>query len=278
MNQPEAADRWGLRTLMTRTLDPSYAMAAAAARTPKRSSGVIVLVVVLVAGVVMGVAIRQQQHQATDRQAANAALIDQIEARQGEVDSLSTEAATLRQQVAALRDAALSTTTEGQTLLDALTAQEMAAGLVAVSGPGITITIADPAPVESNDPVGHGQTVDAEGLVTDTDLQEAVNALWSSGAEAIAINGARIGPITAIRQAGGAVLIDFQPTSPPYVIDVIGNPATLPGTFATTSAARRFSTYRTAFGAEYSVQTAETLNVPSAGEPVTAGNTTVGGG
>ena len=278
MTQREAADRWGLRTLMTRTLDPSYALAAESPRPPRRSGAILALVVVLAAGVVMGVTVRQQQRQSTDRQAANAALVERIETRQVEVGSLSAEAIALRQEVAQLREEALSATAEGQALLDALAAQEMAAGLVAVTGPGITVTIADPAPAQNNDPVGHGQTVDQEGLVTDADLQAAVNALWASGAEAIAINGERIGPITAIRQAGGAVLIDFQPTSAPYVVDVIGNPATMPGKFAATSAARRFSTYRTAFGAEYSVHTADELALPAAAEPVTAGNTTIEGG
>lgn len=278
MNQPEAADRWGLRTLMTRTLDPGYAIAAAARKPRSRSSTIAMVVVLLLAGLVVGVTARQQQRQATERQATNAVLIERIETRQSEVDSLGAEAVALREEVAALREEALSSTLEGQSLLDALAEQELAAGLSAVTGPGITITLADPEPAEPNDPLGHGQTVDQEGLVSDTDLQEAVNALWASGAEAIAINGARIGPITAIRQAGGAVLIDFQPTAAPYVIEVIGDPASLPGQFATTSAARRFSTYRTAFGAEYSVHTADELNLPAAAEPVTSGDTSIGGG
>lgn len=278
MTEPHAADRWGLRTLMTRTLDPGYAAARTRGRPARRSASVAVLVVVLLAGLVMGVTVRQQQRQATDRQAANAALIDQIEARQNEVGVLSGEAAALRQQVAALREQVLSATAEGQALLDALADQEMSAGLLPVSGPGVVVTVAGPEPDQSNDPVGHGQTVDQDELVTDADLQAAVNALWASGAEAIALNGHRIGPITAIRQAGGAVLIDFQPTSAPYVIEVIGDPAVVPGTFATTGVARRFSTYRTAFGAQYSVDTAEQLQLPAAGEPVTAGNSTIGGG
>ncbi|WP_134325089.1 DUF881 domain-containing protein [Cumulibacter soli] len=279
MTEPDAADRWGLRTLMTRTLDPGYALAATGPRSWRRSGGVLTLVVVLIAGVLMGMTVRQHQRQGTDRQAANAALIERIEARQGEVGLLSAEAIELRAEVAELRQAALGTTESGQQLLDTLTKHEMAAGQLAVTGPGIEIVLDEPQPVQGNDPVGHGQTVEQDGVIKDTDLQAAVNALWASGAEAIAINGSRIGPITAIRQAGGAVLIDFQPTSTPYVIEVIGDPGTLPGAFATTSAARRFSTYRTAFGAQYEVHTADELNLPAAADPITAGSSgTQGGG
>ena len=55
-----------------------------------------------------------------------------------------------------------------------------------------------------------------------------VNALWAAGAEAISINGQRLGPTTAIRFAGEAVLVDFRPVTNPYEISAIGDPDTLP--------------------------------------------------
>lgn len=268
------ADRWGLRTLMTQTLDPAYAEAAGRGRPRPARFRAMLMVVIALAGVVLGVAIRQQQHQATDRQATRAALIERIDERNGEVGNLMGQLQALRGEIAALQDAALGSSEQGSALLAKLRAQELAAGLTEVSGPGITITVANPTPSAGNDPVGHGQTVDQDGMITDVDLQRAVNALWASGAEAIAINGERIGPVTAIRQAGGAVLIDFKPTASPYVIEVIGNPATLPAEFAATEPARRFSTYRAAYGAEYEVQTSDTLTLPAATDPAVAGNAT----
>ena len=61
----------------------------------------------------------------------------------------------------------------------------------------------------------------------DGDLQLVVNALWAAGAEAISINGQRLGPTTAIRFAGEAVLVDFRPVTNPYEISAIGDPDTL---------------------------------------------------
>ena len=272
----EPADRWGLRTLMTQTLDPAYAEAVGQVRRHPKALRVAAAVVLLVVGVVVGIAFRQQQHQSTDRQAAREALIEQVDARSAQVSAEAAKLADLRKAVAALRAQVLGSTEAGGKLLDDLQAQEALAAVTAVSGPGISITIADPAPKLGNDPVGHGQTVSQDGLVTDVDLQRAVNALWASGAEAIAVNGERIGSGTAIRQAGGAVLIDFQPTSSPYVIEVIGNPATLPADFAATEPARRFGTYRSAYGAEYSIQTVDNLTLPPATMPVTGGSTSGG--
>ncbi|WP_153506295.1 DUF881 domain-containing protein [Cumulibacter manganitolerans] len=266
------ADRWGLRTLMTQTLDPAYAEAAGSVRRHPGAARAVAAVVLVVAGLIVGVAFRQQQHQATDRQAARAALIARVDARSSQVSAQTAQLAELRKAVAALREKVLGSSEAGAQLLDDLQAQELLAALTSVTGPGITITIADPKPAQSNDPVGHGQTVSQDGLVTDVDLQRAVNALWASGAEAVAINDKRIGPRTAIRQAGGAVLIDFQPTSSPYVIKVVGNPATLPADFAATEPARRFGTYRSAYGAQYDVQTVDKLTLPPAAEPVGSGN------
>ncbi|WP_106847840.1 DUF881 domain-containing protein [Blastococcus sp. Marseille-P5729] len=274
MSAPTWADRWGLRTLMSQTLDPAYA--AAAGRPQSRRAQVLVVVVLLLAGVTLGAAYRHQQHQATDRQAARTALIEQITVRSAEVAVLADSLSELRAEVATLRADALGSTEQGQALIDQIQHQEAAAGLSPVVGPGVRITVGNPPAPAGSDPVGADETTEPPVTITDADLQRAVNALWGSGAEAIAVNGERIGPLTAIRQAGGTVLIDFQPVASPYVIEVIGDPASLPARFASTEPARRFNTYRSAYGAEYEVQTAEDLELPAAREPITAGSTTEG--
>ena len=61
-------------------------------------------------------------------------------------------------------------------------------------------------------------------IILDRDLQLVVNSLWASGAEAISVGAARIGPNVTIRQAGGAILVDNNPTSSPYTILAVGPP------------------------------------------------------
>ena len=50
-----------------------------------------------------------------------------------------------------------------------------------------------------------------------------VNALWSAGAEAVSVNGQRIGPGSFIRTAGSTILVDVTAISSPYNIEAIGN-------------------------------------------------------
>ena len=42
-----------------------------------------------------------------------------------------------------------------------------------------------------------------------------VNELWADGAQAMSVNDVRLTPTSAIRFAGQAVLVDFQPLLPP---------------------------------------------------------------
>jgi len=50
-----------------------------------------------------------------------------------------------------------------------------------------------------------------------------VNALWAAGAEAISVNGQRIGPDTFVRTAGSAILVNVTPVSSPYEVAAIGD-------------------------------------------------------
>ena len=57
----------------------------------------------------------------------------------------------------------------------------------------------------------------------DQDLAMVVNAMWGAGAEAVSINGQRIGPTTFVRMAGSVILVNITPVSSPYVVSAIGD-------------------------------------------------------
>ncbi len=97
-------------------------------------------------------------------------------------------------------------------------------GTVEVEGPGISVTLADPATLDDSQ---DGSSADGKRKVADTDIQLFVDRLWASGAEAISVNGQRLGPQTSVRGAGGKVLVGFVAVQSPYVIEAIGNPATM---------------------------------------------------
>lgn len=86
---------------------------------------------------------------------------------------------------------------------------------VPVTGPGLRITLT-PA-------VSDG----GSGDITDSDLQTVVNALWFVGAEAISVNGQRIGTLSSIRTGGAAVTVNYVSINPPYEVRAIGDVQTM---------------------------------------------------
>lgn len=99
---------------------------------------------------------------------------------------------------------------------------QLAAGLTAVTGPGVQISLSD-APVDY-DPVG----VDPELLVIhEQDVQTFVNALWAGGAEAMTIQGQRVVATTAVKCVGNTIVLEGVPYAPPYEITAIGDQSAL---------------------------------------------------
>jgi uncharacterized protein YlxW (UPF0749 family) len=98
------------------------------------------------------------------------------------------------------------------------------AGLTAVHGPGIEVTL-DDAPASIRQSVG--QADEREVIVHQQDIQAVANALWAGGAEAMTIQGQRVVSTTGIKCVGNTVILHGIPYSPPYRIAAIGDPDTL---------------------------------------------------
>jgi uncharacterized protein YlxW (UPF0749 family) len=95
---------------------------------------------------------------------------------------------------------------------------QIISGLSAVKGFGYEIELNDAIKTDSLD-------IDKLDLarIYDSDVQLLVNALWATGAESIAINNRRLTSTSAIRSAGDAILVNYQPLLPPYKIAAIGS-------------------------------------------------------
>ena len=106
------------------------------------------------------------------------------------------------------------------------------AGSVPMTGPGLQVTLDDAPDASLADPdQAQRGSAFAQGRIVARDVQAVVNALWESGAEAIAINGQRLTSTSAIRHAGQAILVNYRPLTRPYVITALG-PPTLQSRFA----------------------------------------------
>jgi uncharacterized protein YlxW (UPF0749 family) len=249
-----------LDQVLAETLDPAYARAAEAraARDPsaagrRRLGPLAVAVTMAVAGLLFAVTYAQAASGEAGREEVRTRLVEEIGTQSDTTDDLAAELEDLRGQVADARD-------------DALAATELAAGLQPVTGPGLLVTLADAEPDADADPVG-GQADDGSGDVRDGDLQLVVNALWAAGAEAVSINDQRLGPTTAIRFAGEAVLVDFRPVTNPYRISAIGDPDELRSRFLASPEVNALAVISESYGLRFEFAQEDELSLPAGGVP-----------
>ena len=172
------------------------------------------------------------------------------------VDQANASLAAMQTEVSRLRGEALSGSETNRLLRDQVLAHELAAGLVPVTGPGVVVELTDGPPTD------HSSGVDL-ARVLDRDLQVVVNGLFASGAEAVSVNGERITALSAIRGAGGAVLVSYRPLSPPYVVNAIGDPDSLEREFLGSDAADEMRSLAGAYGIGFTTTTKDQVNVPA---------------
>ena len=262
-----------LDDVLAETLDPAYAQAAEAraARGPdggrRRRGAVLVALTMVVAGVLAAVTYDQAAARVQGRQEIRAALVADIRTESDASDELAAELEELRAEVTRARDELLASSTTGQRALDALAAEEAAAAALPVEGPGLLVTLANAGADADDDPVGGDAEGDVRGRVRDGDLQLVVNALWAAGAEAISINGQRLGPTSAIRFAGEAVLVDFRPVTNPYEVSAIGDPETLSSGFLSSPEVGSLALIEETYGLRFDFSREEELSLPAASTP-----------
>ena len=242
-----------LRQLMTDTVDPDYA-AASRRRDPgyRTTSRSAVAAAVVLLGLLVAAAAVQRARSAPQLEQDREALVAQIVDVRDSIALTQDRTAAVRADVQALQG--FSGDGENEGVGDSLAAERMWSGAVAVSGPGLRIVV-DDAPDAAKR---------REGRVLDTDLQVLVNGLWESGAEAIAINGNRLGPLSAIRVAGEAITVNYRSLSSPYVVEAIGDPASLQAKFIDTAAGQTWLDLQANFGLEFRPEERDDMTLPAA--------------
>jgi uncharacterized protein YlxW (UPF0749 family) len=257
-----------LLELFTNPLDPGYADAAEARRIhgprPRwRQAGAngLRLLTLLVVGFLLAVAYREAVSAEPERSRAHAGLVQEVKTGQERTDALQVESDKLRRELTAAQQAALGGSAEE---LARVRAQEAAAGLASVTGPGAVVRLADaPSPIDPN--TGRPSTTEVN-RVLDVDLQSVVNALWASGAEAVAVNGQRLTATSTIRTAGNAILVDFRPVTSPYEVSAVG-PTELEKLFQHTAAAATMADLAKQYGLGYATRSENALTLPAAPGP-----------
>jgi uncharacterized protein YlxW (UPF0749 family) len=153
------------------------------------------------------------------------------------------------------------------------------AGMTAVGGPGITITL-DDAP---EDVVQSSGLAASDGIVHQQDIQAVANALWAGGAEAMTIQNQRVISTTGIKCVGNTVRLHGVPYAPPYVIRAVGDPVSMLESVNSNPYIQIYQQYVERVQLGWSLQVEDHLRLPAyGGSPDLryarpAGNTSVGG-
>jgi uncharacterized protein YlxW (UPF0749 family) len=180
-----------------------------------------------------------------------------------ELNQLITEKKQLESEIEDLIQK-IQQTTKGQAeakevLTEELKKTRLGAGLTAVSGPGIEITLDNPSAGQNKGP---GDTIFA---IRDEDLLRLVNELNGAGVEAMSINGQRILATSEIRWAAPFINVNLTRIAPPYHILAIGAPKNLTSALEISGG---LAEYLQSLGAQVRIQSYENLTVPGYTAPI----------
>lgn len=192
----------------------------------------VVAVVALATGFVLAGQVKAQLLNPSNQVARYQALVRSVQDLEAANAGSRRQIADLRSQIDALESDAARRSAATQALRTQVADLRAHAGLTAMHGPGVEARLSNGVP----GPDTGGQL---RYLVNYQDVQDLVNLLFAQGAEAVAVNGRRITPLTSFSGSAGQVVIDQGPplSSPLRIVAVgdrnrmeaaLGDPSSLP--------------------------------------------------
>lgn len=150
-------------------------------------------------------------------------LLDQIQAKEDFLKSLSDEQVSLQSRIVLLRQRIAQISEDNklsqqQGVLDKLQNLKNQVGLEVIKGPGIEISLED-----GLDSRKGGDEMASPYLVHAGDLRDIINILRAADAKGISINNQRILATTSIISVGNSILVNNVNLAPPYTISAAGD-------------------------------------------------------
>jgi uncharacterized protein YlxW (UPF0749 family) len=145
-------------------------------------------------------------------------LVETVNELQTQQDALKQRILDLRSQIQVVEGQGEGSAVLVRQLNDRLQQARIAAGLIPLTGTGIVIQLED-----SKEPVPPDGS-ESDYIVGSRDIRLVVEELWGAGAEAIAVNGERITPTSAIIDVGTSLLVNSAYLTPAYQITALGPP------------------------------------------------------
>ncbi|CAN7601707.1 DUF881 domain-containing protein [Terrabacter sp. LjRoot27] len=240
---------------------PDAADAAATASTPRRRPrltwGLLVPVVMASAGVMFAMSFQTAQGrdlradrdlpqlimEGDSRVAEKASVLDGL---QKEVEALSKTNAPADEHLSSLTRAA-----------DELAAS---AATTKVRGAALEVTLDDAKRTADSLPDGFNAD---DIVVHQQDVQAVVNALWTSGAEAMMIQDQRVISTSAVRCVGNTLILQGRVYAPPYRITAIGDVDRMQQGLDADASVNIYKQYVDAVGLGYALHTHSSIEFPA---------------
>lgn len=139
-------------------------------------------------------------------------LIETALGLQSQQEALKSDILAVRQRIGVLEAQGPGSADSLRRLYAQLEEARIAAGLIALTGPGLAFQLED----------GGQGGAGLDGLVTAHDVRVLVQELWLAGADGIAVNGERLVGSTTVIDIGGSMLVNSAYVAPPYTVTAIG--------------------------------------------------------
>ncbi len=180
-----------------------------------------------------------------------ASLKESREALYTEQNQLKDEIKSLQQEIEKIQKEGGSVNLSKEELAR-LEQKKSAAGLTKLTGPGLIVTYDD----------SKSEVANEDSIVHAADLRDTVNLLWSSGAEAIAINNQRIVINTAIDCIVNTILINDVKISNPFKIEAIGDQALMYGRTSDPTLLDQIHSRKISQGLVFEIEKNDNITVP----------------
>jgi uncharacterized protein YlxW (UPF0749 family) len=194
-------------------------------------------------------------------------ISERIRAQERAVAELTRQADQLRAQISAATTAVAAGSHEVEVERAQADRLALAAGLVPLRGPSVTVALDDADKADQQRDLAAGATPD-DLVIHQQDVQGVVNALWVGGAEGLTIMGQRVVSTTAVRCVGNTLLLHGRTFGPPFVITAVGNPVSLRRALDADRTVAVFQQYVAAYGLHYTVTTSHSMTLPAYAGPL----------
>src|SRR5687767_13622530 len=187
----------------------------------------------------------------------NAPLTEAAESLQNAQNTLKAQLAELRKQLDSIQANASTQTDASRSLQARIDDLKARAGLTAVAGDGVIISLDDAKQTAVN-----AKDVD-KSICHNTDLTDIVNTAWRGGAQAIAINDERIVGTSSVYCVGSTIMVNGTLMSPPFSVAVIGSQNELLSVYDDPNELRDIKQRRDVYGLGFRVARQSGLRIPA---------------